>query len=222
AFLPDLCDAQRINPHRSMLEILSSGAAPGPVSETASGPDSDSAAPALAPAAMVEEQRETIVPGEDIVCENLPTNMCAFSISASGKRCLLETANVAREYTCRTSAVEVEGIVNHVESDECVSACGVDRKTVGISSDAMMEAGFAAKLCSPACLNYCPNILDLYFNLAAGEGAFLPDLCDAQRINPHRSMLEILSSGAAPGPVSETAPGPESDSAAPALAPAAM
>ena len=35
-------------------------------------------------------------------------------------------------------------------------------------------------------------------------------------------MLEILSSGAAPGPVSETAPGPDSDSAAPALAPAAM
>ncbi|KAJ4895780.1 PAR1 protein [Raphanus sativus] len=160
--------------------------------------------------------------GEGIICENLPTGMCAFSISASGKRCLLETANVAGEYTCRTSAVEVEGIVNHVESDECVAACGVDRKTVGISSDAMMEAGFAAKLCSPACLDYCPNILDLYFNLAAGEGAFLPDLCDAQRINPHRSMLEMLSSSAAPGPVSETAPGPDSDTSAPALAPAAM
>nr|VDD23828.1 unnamed protein product [Brassica oleracea] len=40
------------------------------------------------------------------------------------------TANVAGEYTCRTSAVEVEGIVNHVESDECVATCGVDRKTV--------------------------------------------------------------------------------------------
>uniref|UniRef100_A0A1J3DFK1 PAR1 protein n=1 Tax=Noccaea caerulescens TaxID=107243 RepID=A0A1J3DFK1_NOCCA len=162
--------------------------------------------------------------GEEIVCENLPTNMCAFSISASGKRCLLETANVAGEYTCRTSTVEVDGIVNHVESDECVAACGVDRKTVGISSDSMMEAGFASKLCSPACLDFCPNILDLYFNLAAGEGAFLPDLCDAQRINPHRSMLEILSSGAAPGPVSDTAPGPVSVSnvLSPALAPAAM
>ncbi|KAH0928597.1 hypothetical protein HID58_014324 [Brassica napus] len=160
--------------------------------------------------------------GEEIICENLPTSMCAFSISASGKRCLLETANVAGEYTCRTSAVEVEGIVNHVESDECVAACGVDRKTVGISSDAMMEPGFAAKLCSPACLDYCPNILDLYFNLAAGEGAFLPDLCDAQRTNPHRSMMEMFSSGGAPEPASETAPGPVSDSSAPALAPAAM
>ncbi|CAE6076192.1 unnamed protein product [Arabidopsis arenosa] len=149
--------------------------------------------------------------------------MCSFSISASGKRCILETANVAGEFTCRTSAVDVEGIVNHVETDECVAACGVDRKTVGISSDTLMEAGFAAKLCSSACLDFCPNILDLYFNLAAGEGVFLPDLCDAQRMNPHRSMLEFLSSGSAPGPVSEVAPGPVSeDVSSPALAPAPM
>ena len=34
-------------------------------------------------------------------------------------------------------------------------------------------------------------------------GVFLPDLCEAQRINPRRTMVElILSSGAAPGPVS--------------------
>jgi len=103
--------------------------------------------------------------------------MCSFSISASGKRCILETANVAGEFTCRTSAVDVEGIVNHVETDECVSACGVDRKTVGISSDSLMEAGFAAKLCSSACLDYCPNILDLYFNLAAGEGTIHNNSC---------------------------------------------
>lgn len=45
-------------------------------------------------------------------------------------------------------------------------------------------------------------------------GAFLPDLCDAHRMNPHRSMLEILNNGAAPGPVS--------DNSSPALAPSAM
>ncbi|KAF3573411.1 hypothetical protein F2Q69_00061803 [Brassica cretica] len=56
---------------------------------------------------------------------------------------------------------------------------------------------------------------------ARNLGAFLPDLCDAQRINPHRSMLEMLSSGAAPGP-SEPASGPVSDTSAPALAPSAM
>ncbi|XP_010553262.1 PREDICTED: uncharacterized protein LOC104823394 [Tarenaya hassleriana] len=136
----------------------------------------------------------------DIICENLPEEMCAFSISASGKRCVLETENVAGKFYCRTSEVDVEGMVNHVETDDCMAACGVDRKTVGISSDKLLEPGFAAKLCSRACYDNCPNIVDLYFNLAAGEGAFLPDLCEAHRANPHRSMLEILSSGAALAP----------------------
>ncbi|CDY13175.1 BnaC04g26600D [Brassica napus] len=158
--------------------------------------------------------------GEEIICENLPTSICAFSISATGKRCLLETANVAGEYTCRNSAVEVEGIVNHVESDECVAACGVDRKTVGISSDAMMEPGFAAKLCSPACFDYCPNILDLYFNLAAGEGKILSFFLFSLHAYKKKIYIymEMFSSGGAPEP----APGPVSDSSAPALAPAAM
>lgn len=34
-------------------------------------------------------------------------------------------------------------------------------------------------------------------------GVFLPALCEKQKSNPHRAMLELLSSGggAAPGPV---------------------
>lgn len=42
-------------------------------------------------------------------------------------------------------------------------------------------------------------------------GVFLPDLCERQRANPHRSMVELMSSGAASGPAyqDETgAPGP--------------
>lgn len=31
-------------------------------------------------------------------------------------------------------------------------------------------------------------------------GVFLPDLCEVQRTNPHRAMIELLSSGAAAGP----------------------
>ena len=43
----------------------------------------------------------------------------------------------------------------------------------------------------------------VYPTLALLAGVFLPDLCDAQRTNPRRTMVElILSSGAAPGPVS--------------------
>ncbi|XVE61991.1 hypothetical protein DITRI_Ditri06bG0082700 [Diplodiscus trichospermus] len=141
----------------------------------------------------------------EIICEDLPKDVCSFSIASSGKRCLLETAvekdgNV--EYQCRTSEVVVERMAEYIETDECVRACGVDRNAVGISSDSLLEPQFTAKLCAPACYQKCPNIVDLYFNLAAGEGVFLPDLCDAQRTNPRRTMIELLSSGAAPGPVS--------------------
>ncbi|KAK4359194.1 hypothetical protein RND71_021423 [Anisodus tanguticus] len=101
------------------------------------------------------------------------------------------------EYTCKTSEVIVGNMREHIESDECLDACGVDRNSVGISSDSLLEAQFTSKLCSPACYQKCPNIVDLYFNLAAGEGVYLPDLCNKQRTNPHRATIELQSSGAA-------------------------
>ncbi|XP_010039173.2 uncharacterized protein LOC104427850 [Eucalyptus grandis] len=141
----------------------------------------------------------------EITCEEIPNDMCAFAIASSGKRCLLETLTSAGgevEYQCRTSEVVVERMAGYVEGDECVQACGVDRRSVGISSDSLMDPQFTSRLCAPQCFQNCPNIVDLYFNLAAGEGVYLPDLCDAQRANPHRTMIELLSSGAAPGPAS--------------------
>ncbi|KAF2288598.1 hypothetical protein GH714_009031 [Hevea brasiliensis] len=153
----------------------------------------------------------------EIVCEDLPKDVCAFSIASSGKRCLLETYATRDgkvEYQCRTSEVVVERMADYIETDECIKACGVDRNSVGISSDALLEPQFTSKLCSPACYQKCPNIVDLYFNLAAGEGAFLPDLCDTARTNPRRSMIQLTSSGAAPGPISS-----ESFIGAPASAP---
>ncbi|XP_042510910.1 uncharacterized protein LOC122086238 [Macadamia integrifolia] len=140
----------------------------------------------------------------EIVCEYLPNNLCAFSIASSGKRCVLEnykTKQGSMAYQCRTSEVVVERMAELIETDACVRACGVDRKTVGFSSDALLEPQFTSKLCSPSCLHRCPNLVDLYFNLAAGEGVFLPDLCEGQRMNPHRAMMELLSSGVAPGPI---------------------
>ncbi|KAI8556807.1 hypothetical protein RHMOL_Rhmol05G0284200 [Rhododendron molle] len=141
----------------------------------------------------------------EVICEDLPTDVCSFSIASSGKRCLLENYAAKDgkvEYQCRTSEVVVERMAEYIETDECVSACGVDRNSVGISSDSLLEPQSTAKLCSPCCYQNCPNIVDLYFNLAAGEGVFLPDLCEKQRTNPRRAMVELLSSGVAPGPIS--------------------
>lgn len=158
----------------------------------------------------------------EIVCENLPTDVCTFAIASSGKRCLLETSAAkdgSIEYICRTSEVVVERMAEYIESDRCVQACGVERKSVGISSDSLMEPQFLASLCSQGCYQNCPNIVDLYFNLAAGEGVFLPDLCEKHRYNPHRAMVELLSSGAAPGPNSANPSGSESLVGNPAPAP---
>ena len=140
----------------------------------------------------------------EITCEELPIDRCAFAI-ASGKRCSLETYKAKEgnlEYQCSTSEVDVKRKTPYVESDRCIRACGCDRKMVGISSDSLFDPLFISKLCSPACHLNCPNIVDLYFNLAAGENAFLPELCKVQRTNPHRAMIELMSSGAAPGPIS--------------------
>lgn len=109
----------------------------------------------------------------EVICENLPTDICSFSIASSGKRCLLENYAAKDgkvEYQCRTSEVVVERMAEYIETDECVSACGVDRNSVGISSDSLLEPQSTAKICSPCCYQNCPNIVDLYFNLAAGEG----------------------------------------------------
>ncbi|KAL3640699.1 hypothetical protein CASFOL_015667 [Castilleja foliolosa] len=110
----------------------------------------------------------------EVICESLPTNLCSFSIASSGKRCVLENyvneQSGGLDYTCKTSEVMVERLSGYIESDQCVSSCGVDRQFVGISSDAFLSADFSRRLCSPACYQNCPNIVDLYFNLAAGEG----------------------------------------------------
>jgi hypothetical protein len=108
-----------------------------------------------------------------IACEHLDQDTCAFAVSSSGKRCVLEK-HVKRSgeeaYTCRTSEIVADKLKDLVETDQCIKQCGLDRKTLGISSDSLLESRFTQKLCSPQCYQSCPNIVDLYFNLAAGEG----------------------------------------------------
>ncbi|CAA2981453.1 Hypothetical predicted protein [Olea europaea subsp. europaea] len=106
------------------------------------------------------------------------------------------------DFQCKTSEVVAINLYEYIESDECVISCGVDRKSIGISSDALLDSQFTAKLCSPQCYQNCPNIVDLYYNLALGEGAILTDVCKSQRTYYRRSMAQIQSSGSALGPIS--------------------
>ncbi|KAI4351734.1 hypothetical protein L6164_006059 [Bauhinia variegata] len=152
-----------------------------------------------------------------IICEKLGEETCAFAVSSTGKRCVLEkhVKRTGQEaYTCRTSDIEADTQKDHIETDKCIQDCGLNRKTFGISTDSLLESQFTHKLCSPQCYDNCSNVVDLYFNLAAGEGVFLPKLCELQGENARRGMAEIRSSGiVAPGPVQPvkfTASAPES------------
>ncbi|GER46665.1 PAR1 protein [Striga asiatica] len=111
--------------------------------------------------------------GMDINCDTLDEKSCAFAVSSSGRRCVLENRlrlGGTIEYACGTSEIVADKITNWVETDSCISACGLDRRALGISSDSLLDGRFAQSLCSEVCYNNCPNIVDLYFNLAAGEG----------------------------------------------------
>ncbi|KAJ9565372.1 hypothetical protein OSB04_001338 [Centaurea solstitialis] len=141
----------------------------------------------------------------EIVCDELSSGKCSFSIASSGKRCVLENyvkSNGNVEYQCKTSEIDVKNMKEWIESDECMNACGVDRMSVGISSDSLLETRLLAKICSSSCYENCPSIVDLYHNLAIGEGVFLSNLCDVQRMMPRRAMTQLLSSGAALAPIS--------------------
>ncbi|CAI9301244.1 unnamed protein product [Lactuca saligna] len=140
----------------------------------------------------------------EIICEELPVGMCSFSISSSGKRCVLEnyeSNNGGIDFQCKTSEIVVKGMWELIESDDCTNACGVDRKTIGISSDSLLDLKLTTKICSTECLQNCPNIVDLYYNLALGEGVYLPELCKVQRTMARRVMMsQVLSSGEASSP----------------------
>ncbi|KAK1366602.1 Cytosolic beta-glucosidase [Heracleum sosnowskyi] len=133
-----------------------------------------------------------------IACENLNKETCAYAISSSGNRCVLEQrvrTSGEEAFTCSASEIEAGKLKDYIERDECIRACGLQRDVNGISSDSLLEPHFARKLCSTKCYNNCPNIIDLYFNLAAGEGLYLPKLCESQKNNARRRMVEIRSSG---------------------------
>ncbi|CAA0834367.1 Tubulin beta-8 chain [Striga hermonthica] len=135
----------------------------------------------------------------NIRCEDLDRNSCAFSVSSTGKRCVLESRLLrsgSEEYTCGTSEIVADMFNNHIETDKCIRACGVDRWALGISSDSLLDRRCVASLCSDECFQNCPNIADLYFNLAAGEGVYLMKFCEAHQSGERRGMMEAFKSSA--------------------------
>lgn len=148
--------------------------------------------------------------GGGLVCEQLPPDVCAFAVSSGRRRCVLENTPEGAQ-RCQTSAVAVRALSGWVETDECVRACGVDRAALGlpaVASAAAEDRRFVRALCSPACYGGCPNIVDLYATLAAGEGMSLPALCEAQKNAGNRRMMAGMSPVGAPVEAPVAAPAP--------------
>ncbi|KAH9309674.1 hypothetical protein KI387_037585, partial [Taxus chinensis] len=149
--------------------------------------------------------QSVLVIGEGgVVCEKLPVELCAFAVSSSGSRCVLEknysfaaaTQETSVQYQCQSSGVMAEKMMEWIESDECVQACGLQRMCLGMSRDDLSTySHFASKLCSDKCQNSCPNVVDLYLDLAAGEGMYLPQLCEAHKTRSRRMMYQTASAG---------------------------
>ncbi|MCO5561664.1 hypothetical protein L7F22_015285 [Adiantum nelumboides] len=134
----------------------------------------------------------------NLLCEDLPIDLCAYAVSSTGSRCILEKEVSSQgkvEYQCQTSEVSANEFLEWVETDDCVHSCGIDRQTVGISSDALVEKGFVKALCSAECQQGCPNVVDLFEKLAAGEGVSLSRVCEAQSMGAaRREMGEVETS----------------------------
>ncbi|KAI5054818.1 hypothetical protein GOP47_0029963 [Adiantum capillus-veneris] len=115
-----------------------------------------------------------------IVCEELGIYECAFAVASSGARCILET-NISLEngvqFECKTSSVIVTPFADWIETAECLLLCGLDRLTIGISTDFVGDLGLQEMICSSMCQRNCPNIVDIFSNLAIGEGLNLQNLC---------------------------------------------
>ncbi|CAI0540327.1 unnamed protein product [Linum tenue] len=139
----------------------------------------------------------------DLICEELPVELCAYSISDTGKRCVLENYLARKgmvKYQCKTSEVVMETMSGWIETEACINDCGLDRNVVGISSDYLLSPNFVAKLCSQPCFSNCPNILDLYSNLAQAEGMNLHDICSRGNAVSRRALYILpKSSGGADG-----------------------
>ncbi|GLJ38090.1 hypothetical protein SUGI_0775410 [Cryptomeria japonica] len=117
-------------------------------------------------------------------CEKLPMDFCAFSVSSTGNRCVLDYkySSTSAQHECQSSGIMVEKFSEWIESEECLDSCGLQRIFVGLSSDDLNSySPFSSQLCSEKCQNNCPNIVDLYSNLAAGEGIYLPSLCEINK-----------------------------------------
>ncbi|MCO5581579.1 hypothetical protein L7F22_035467 [Adiantum nelumboides] len=131
-----------------------------------------------------------------VVCEELGIYECAFAVASTGARCILETKislEVCIQFECTTSSVLASPFANWIETAECLLFCGLERLTIGISTDFIGDLGLQKMICSSMCQKNCPNIVDVFSNLAIGEGLNLENICKEGEIHHFKGKEKVAT-----------------------------
>ncbi|MCO5582175.1 hypothetical protein L7F22_036065 [Adiantum nelumboides] len=138
-------------------------------------------------------------PEADVLCEELPVEWCAYSISSLGARCVLvegeKGGDDTMEYNCQTSSMETKVKGGWIEAEECMEACGLTRMTLGLHPSNTPDL-----LCSSRCSRTCPHLHYLLNPLSADQGSSIADLCLCLNNPHHRFIQEAPSPSPSPSP----------------------
>eukprot|EP01018_Ginkgo_biloba_P016566 Gb_38853 [translate_table: standard] len=77
--------------------------------------------------------------------------MCAFSVSSIGARCMLKKYVMRYDnikYEFQSSKILAEKMMEWIEIEDCMEVYGLERMSVGVLSDALLEYHFTNKLCT--------------------------------------------------------------------------
>ncbi|XP_059065714.1 uncharacterized protein LOC131857331 [Cryptomeria japonica] len=131
----------------------------------------------------------------NLQCEELVIYNCAFAVSSTGNRCLLEKyagEDGTIDLKCQTSKIMADTDTKPwIESEECINSCGLHKITVGLSTDALDDKKTLKKICSSFCQRSCTNIFHLFTNLAAEEGTDLQRLCKSKSWFTRKVVAEV-------------------------------
>ena len=70
----------------------------------------------------------------------------------------------------QTSKIVTDSFHSWIEDNKCIQACGLNRMSVGLSSDFLGEHELQRSICGNSCLEECLNVVEIFTNLASGEG----------------------------------------------------
>jgi len=117
----------------------------------------------------------TLLRAAGVICEDLPQDKCVFTISSSSKSCVLgsyQRSNACAEYKCR-SLEEVGGRSDSRSRRDRRMRQGGCFLRPWYRRICFLRLSSKTNCARQSASRIAPSIIDLYYNLAAGEGSCL-------------------------------------------------